>query len=267
MRTKIQLFDLAWSALESHRVLAVSNSGQVEKCTPPPGVAESTGVDYGPIVGVVCPKDAGAVAFPIDVSFPARLGAVGVSIALAVPRHGVPVVVGPDHLELHPQIDVHTMFDLGLRSLGSPTPPPDRPLIELLDRIWLDRILSVTLAADLGFPPGWPHLGSLHPALPSLTSPDRLGRIRAGFNSTWESLRHQVAGSRLRWTGMPPGVAAWLDEGAFARWCLADTPDPGVVIGDLSELLDPPLLERIVDALDGDLHLVAVDSSRHQSEL
>ncbi len=267
MNTRNQLLDLARAALRSDTVLAVDADGHLTRCDPPPGLSEATAVDYGPIVGVVCPAGARAVAYPIDVALSTPPGRVGASIALAVPRHGNPIVTGPDHPELNPGIDVHTMFDLGLRSLGEPTPPADQPLIELLDRIWLDRVLSVTLAADLGFPPRWPHLGSLHPALPSLTNPDRLPRVRSGFTASWESLRRQVATAHIRWIGLPPRVAEWLDEGAFARWCMADTPDPDDVLDDLTDLLDPRLFERIVESLGIGCRPMAAGSSRHGSEL
>jgi len=261
------LIQLAMSALDSDCVVAITRDDRRVVCEPPHGVMGSTAVDYGPIVGVVCPPEAAAVAYPIDVAATSPGGRIALSIAMVVPRHGESMAVGSDRLELHPYDNPHTIIDLGWRSLAVATPPPEHSLIELLDRIWLDRVLRATLDADLGIPPTWRHLGPLHPALPSLAHPDRLGTVRESFTGTWESLRRQVALARIRWTGMVPSVAEWLDEGSFSRWCIADTPEIDVVLADLAELLDPPVFERVRRVFDPLEPVPAPDRSRQGGEL
>jgi len=253
--------------LQSNCVVAITSDNSRIRCDPPPGVMESTTVDYGPIVGVVCPADALAVAYPIDLAVKFLVERHEISTAVAMPLSGQPVVVGADRLELQPYPNPHTIMDLGLRSLTVATPPPDHSLIDLLDRIWLDRMLRAVLDSDLGIPPTWRHLGQLHPALPSLTHPDRLGTVRKSFTGTWESLRSQVALAHVRWTGMMPSVAGWLDEGSFSRWCIADTPDPEMVVADLAELLDDPVSERIQSVLDPHPAMPAPNRSAHGGEL
>ena len=255
------------SAIGSGGVVAITGDDRRVVCQPPPGVMGSTAADYGPIVGVLCPVGASAVAYPIDASATSRFGCRSSTIALVVPRLGAPIAIASDQRVLHPCDGPHTLIDLGLCSLAIPTPPPEHPLIGLLDRIWLDRVLRATLDADLGIPPTWGHLGSLHPALPSLNHPDRLSIVRKSFTGTWESLRRRVAMAHVRWAGMIPQVAEWLDVGSFSRWCIADTPDVEVVLADLAELLDPPVFQRIEHGLGRQHPVRSPDRSRHGGEL
>ena len=46
-----------------------------------------------------------------------------------------------------------------------------------------------------------------------------------------------------------PSIAGWLDDGSFARWCLADLPEKDTILDDLRDLLDPSVMACIDEAL------------------
>jgi hypothetical protein len=66
-------------------------------------------------------------------------------------------------------------------------------------------------------------------------------------------LRLAAADAALAADGPPcpvgPDVAAWMDDGMFARWLLGSRPDPVDVVVDLVDLLPPPLTRGVVEAL------------------
>ncbi len=242
--------DLAESALESNSVVTTNESGRIVGCESVPPADPASRFDrYGPIVGVRCPPDTTAVAYPLEATVRSPGGILDTRIAVVVPRKGHPVIADAAGHRLCPQTMAAPLIDLGRRAMDLPTAEPDRPLLGLLDRIWLDRMLAAVLDADLGLSPAWRTLASLHPALPHLGDPGRLSTARAQFSTTWAALRQRIVVSQLRWPGMAPDVAHWLDDGSFSRWCIADTPEPVPILRDLDELLDPRDSKRLREAL------------------
>ncbi len=255
MRIVTDPIGLAESALESNSVVTTDESGGFMMYEPIPPADSASHLDrYGPIVGVRCPPGTTAVAYPLKATVRSPGGIVDTRIAVAVPREGHPIIIGQAGHRLRPQTMAASLIDLGRRAMDLPTAGPDRPLIGLLDRIWLDRVLATVLDTDLGLPPSWHTLASLHPALPHLGDPGRLSTARARFSATWAVLRQRIAVAQVRWPGMAPDTARWLDDGSLSRWCLADTPEPVPILRDLDELLDPRVSRRLREALSPATH-------------
>lgn len=138
--------------------------------------------------------------------------------------------------------------DMARRALGAPTPPPPVPCVDLVDLAWLDRCLAAVCAAPCGSPPGWRALSALHPLAagrPVTVAALRTRRARFAGEVDWESVRRLVADGSLAWRSPAPATAAWLDEGAFSRWVLADLPDPDEARHDLCALLDRADAHRV----------------------
>jgi len=237
---------LAESAIESGLAVCADHKGELTSCDSNGGknLAPLPHM-YGPIVCVSCPEGTAAVAYPLEAELISNKSIRSARIALVVPVVGRPVIMSADRRRLYPDTRAATLIDLGLRALGLTTARPTLPLIGLLDRIWLDRVMAAVLDSDLGRPPEWGSLAALHPAMPRCTDPDQLAVVRALFHTRWETLRLRIVAADIRWPGMPPTVAHWLDDGSVSRWCVADTPDPAPILDDLDELLDPAVAERL----------------------
>ncbi|MEM9464394.1 MAG: hypothetical protein AAGA90_03430 [Actinomycetota bacterium] len=191
----------------------------------------------------------------LGVRFGAAVDAVAVTLGpghapvLAVDRWGEAIVVDGDHRNGSLQ-DAPLLLDLARRSMGLATAPPERPVGELVDAVWLDRALRASLDAPLGEPPGWSGLARLHPGGTSgpSTSPEVL-RHRARTAPSWTVLRFQVAEGRARWPPVSAPLARWFDDGSFARHALAALPESEAVLADLFELLRPADAGRVDAAL------------------
>lgn len=149
------------------------------------------------------------------------------------------------------------------RALGLPTPPPPTGTELLWATQWFDALLVG--AAD-GAPArrarrrrSLPALVAQHPAVAAFDhDPARVtvaGLVAAGARlsalRTWTGLRQACAGGRWHDPEVPAAVAAWLDDGAFARWVLGGYPDLAQLRGALGELLAPSALSVLDDALAG----------------
>jgi hypothetical protein len=137
------------------------------------------------------------------------------------------VQVEPPDLD-DPHRCVGRLVDMLRRSLGLPTPPPGFRVDQLTTRLWLHRLLS---AAAAGGALGPEAVEALEPPLPA----------------TWAACREQCALGGWPEIGVPPEVAAWMDEGVFAREALASFPDPFDALVDLAELLPRGTWVRLVE--------------------
>ena len=191
------------------------------------------GVRFGPKVD--------ALALPLD----SDNGPV-----LAVDRCGEAVIVDTRRRRT---VDIHgapLLLDLARRSMGLPTAEPDRVVGELVDAVWLDRLLRRTLDAPLGEPPGWVALARLHPGGRSGPPPSpELLRHRADTTPGWHRLQHLIAEGRVRWPPVSAVLAHWFDPGSLSRHAFSVLPDPDTVLGDLYELLRPADALRVEAAL------------------
>ncbi len=255
MTTSQEMIDLGETVARSGEAVAIV-AGRQLMLSPSnrPGHPASFSSDYGPVVGVVCPPGTTAIAYPLDVSVRSGPASQSTLIAVVVPRAGRSLIIDRSaNRQLHPTTEVAPLIDVGRRAMRIPTPPPDGQPIDLLDRIWLDRVMTTVLDAGLGAEIRWPVVAALHPVCgsrPQRSHPTPVAR--AQFRVRWRELHALVADSSLRWPSMTPEIAQWLDTGSFSRWCIADTPEPIPILTDLEELLDPAVHQQIEACLRPD---------------
>lgn len=158
---------------------------------------------------------------------------------------------------------VGTLPDLCRRVLGLPTEaaPPSSALLFVL--AWFDR--AVEAWGDPGqqhLVDAWPRLAALHPAIEPGTDPSTLSDPATLVTAArahaacwpWARLRLEPGGAPL-----PPGnelpshVAAWMDDGFYARWALGAFPSAARLVHDLAGLVAPevraPLLSTVAHLL------------------
>jgi hypothetical protein len=148
------------------------------------------------------------------------------------------------------------LLDLCRRAFGLPTAPPEQPPMTWWAQLWLDALLR-----DAAVEPGrswtWPALMASHPLYDllhpldggdgdGLLGPDRFARaievVVAGYD--WERLR------RAGLVGPNRDLAAWMDEGCFARWTLGTNPDVSDLLAALQSLLPPDVVGPVAAVLD-----------------
>jgi hypothetical protein len=142
------------------------------------------------------------------------------------------------------------------RALELPTPPPPHPPVVWWAVDWLDALLDHA-CRDPGRRWTWGHVSALHPLAGPLPpdSPSSLIAEVAGRGEglDWSGLRLAAADAALDAAGPPcpigPDIAAWMDDGMFARWLLGSRPEPVEVVADLVDLLPRRLTRGIVEAL------------------
>lgn len=120
----------------------------------------------------------------------------------------------------------------------------------------LDPTNGTEAQAELGMGLNWSELAALHPlAEGDSVTPVELLERRVGFETThtWSSLRRaaslQGPNEPLVAPGLTPAVAAWLDDGSFARWVLAGLGDINAAQAGVTAALDPPAAAALHQAL------------------
>lgn len=140
---------------------------------------------------------------------------------------------------------------------GSDTAEPD-PAGRFKAHAELERSPGVGPAgrAKPGMGLDWNQLATLHPlAEGDSVTPVELLERRAGFERThtWSSLRRaaslQGPNEPLVAPGLSPAVAAWLDDGSFARWVLAGLGDINAARAGVTAALDRPVAAALHRAL------------------
>ncbi len=226
------LLELADDLLDRGGALARVRGRPVRLTRADPDPFALLGVRFGPAID--------AVACSLRASSGTAEGPV-----LAVDRCG-DVVVVDGHRCSTGASEAPLVLDLARRSMGLTTAPATRPVRELIDAVWLDRLLRATLDAPLGDPPGWVALARLHPGgrVGPAASPEVL-RHRAATAPSWSRLRHAIADGRARWPPVSGALAQWFDDGSLARHAFAVLPEPDTVLADLTELLRPADAARV----------------------
>ena len=140
------------------------------------------------------------------------------------------------------------------RALGLPTPPPPCGRSAWWAVDWLDAVLDARLPGAVAAP-------GRGPGRPRCTRCRARSRPTARRRSSRTSARD---GAGLDWSAHPapsvgagsgprcpigPELAAWMDDGMFARWLLGSRPDPVDVVVDLVDLLPPAVTRGVVEAL------------------
>jgi len=151
---------------------------------------------------------------------------------------GLEVTAGPEGL----------LLDLCRRAFGLPTAPPDQPPLAWWAQLWLDAILRKA-ALDPGRAWTWPELLAAHPLcdlVDPVDGPDRFARaievVVAGYD--WERLR------QVGLAGPDRELAAWMDEGCFARWTLGLNPDVPDLLAAVRSLLPAEAVGPVAAVLD-----------------
>ena len=152
-----------------------------------------------------------------------------------------------------------TIPDLCRRVLGLPTPPPPASVQVLWSSVWLDRVLQRWCQPHRrrDLVASWAHVAALHPAVGHATELDlrrlaepatvvALARAHS-HQSSWAVLRGHPDLVPLPDGPLDAAVAAWMDDGFFARWSLGAFRPAGEVSAELARLLGSPL----GDQLDG----------------
>jgi hypothetical protein len=121
------------------------------------------------------------------------------------------------------------------RALGVATEPPAVGTGHLFAAMWLHSITDTSATARRRV--GWTEAAALHP-VGSGSACDELVEVAAGLASVvdWPALRKATVEGRWCVPDLEPTVAAWMDEGMFARW----------VMGGVLPI--PELLRRVAEA-------------------
>ena len=111
----------------------------------------------------------------------------------------------------HMALGAGTVLDALKRALGVPTAPPDVPFVG-----WVARMLLMLIVGDA--PRG-------HRRVPWCQLRPSLERYKVlADEGSWERLRGLAAKGAGVLADVTPDVAAWMDEGMFARWAIGGMP-------------------------------------------
>jgi hypothetical protein len=127
-----------------------------------------------------------------------------------------------------------TVGDALRRCLGLPTPPPPCTTEELFNRHWL---LAVLAAGGGTRPMTWRQAAGLHPC--TLLAADLADPC------TWADLRRMTAAGSIAPARLTADLAAWMDDGMFARWVMADLPPAQRLLDELARAQSPGVMRRI----------------------
>ncbi len=156
-----------------------------------------------------------------------------------------------------------TLPDLCRRVFELPTAPAPASTALLWTLVWLDRVLEgwSDPTHRRRLTSSWPDVAALHPAACSAPAmsvrrpvePSELAaraRTHAGA-WPWSRLRAQPGEVHLPDAHVSAEVAAWMDDGFFARWALGSFPPAATLGREVIELLDGPVADRVVRTLRG----------------
>lgn len=148
------------------------------------------------------------------------------------------------------------LLDCLKRCFALPTPPPPVGAGHLLSVLWLGAIIDEVHRAERRLT--WREVTRLHPAAQVMGGCGRAGGhgldlsdlIRVSSSAwSWEALRVQAEAGR--WAGelVPADLAAWMDEGMFARWVLNALPAPDELVARIRPRLAPSTARRLAHAI------------------
>jgi hypothetical protein len=151
------------------------------------------------------------------------------------------------------------LVDVCCRILGLPTPPPPPDSTALWALQWLDGI--VTRVARGERMRGLVAAAHAHPAVELVAQHEprlvdeavgRLVRLGAlmGEQREWPRLRRACADGTWVVDDLAPEGAAWMDDGMFARWVLAEYPSFDDYLAELRTLVPEHTVDGIAQVLD-----------------
>ncbi|HUF34159.1 MAG TPA: hypothetical protein VMN58_13220 [Acidimicrobiales bacterium] len=144
--------------------------------------------------------------------------------------------------------------DVLRRCFGLATPTPEVSVAAHFSVHWLAQVRHHLLVQHGRAT--WGALQRLHPAVQLLQTDPK--HRHADLSSAAQALHTVCPWDKLRWlvierswlgTGVDPTVAAWMDEGAFARHVLTSQPSVGDVATEVMPMLSPSLARRVRAAL------------------
>jgi len=210
-------------------------------------------------VGVVATGKVTVADSEIEAPVPLAPGVTtGIRMCCLVTRDGL---VGwrmtlPDGRSLAQAPTEGRLLDCLRRCLALPTPPPPVGAGQLQSVFWLAAILEEVHRTDRKL--SWREVVRLHPAAELLggfdasadLQPDLPELIRiAGDSWSWELLRQQAVSDRWAKELVSPDLAAWMDEGMFARWILGALPGPDELVARIRPQLVPSAARRLAHAV------------------
>ncbi len=152
--------------------------------------------------------------------------------------------------------------DMCRRALGLPTPAPDpspdQSVAGLLARWWIDEVLD--RADRTPGPFTWATVAAAHPLAQAVASEGDQTPTRQGLESAgrlwvranpWSHLHERACAGSDAVGGLGPDEARWLDEGSYARWCLALFPELADLVASLASLAPAGVVGAVIDTLDG----------------
>jgi hypothetical protein len=141
-----------------------------------------------------------------------------------------------------------TVSDALRRCLGLATPPPPVGSGELFAAMWLSAIAASSRRLT------WGEAVALHPAMHGSVDggrrrqPEELVSCGRALHRAmpWGELRLRAAsGRRDVGIGVAPDIAAWMDDGMFARWVLGGLPPFPLLLQRCSTVLAAEVLRRV----------------------
>ncbi len=146
------------------------------------------------------------------------------------------------------------------RALGLPTAPPPASTLELWTLAWLDRLVDAAGRADAATAlRSWAQVAELHPAVGPLTGttiglagPAALARAALALAERWPWARLRDDAGVVEAPGHPPSppVAAWMDDGMWARWLLSRLPATEDLLAAVDALLPARLAKDVAAVAD-----------------
>lgn len=146
-------------------------------------------------------------------------------------------------------------------ALGLDTAPPPDGTCLLWATVWLDALLASAAANPTARRRrrSLEALVALHPVVAAFDLDPAAVRLpdlvaegnRLATWRDWSQLRRACAARLWPHPEIDPATAAWLDDGAFARWVLASWPELDDLRNALEALLAPSAMTAVDDALAG----------------
>jgi hypothetical protein len=229
----------------------------VDDMNPPAPVPGSSGTDPADLVASLVGFDAPAEWEAMAVVVQGRSWALDdrsadprpVRLTHVVDRHGGLASV-IRHAGEEPMVRTETgegrLIDVCRRCLGLTTAPPPSDSTALWALLWLDHLLARAargerlrgLVAAARAHPGVEMVAEHEPKLVDMAA-ERLVRIgrMMGEARNWAHLRRAASAGEWPVENLAPDGAAWMDDGMFARWVLAEFPLLDEYLEELDRLL------------------------------
>jgi hypothetical protein len=183
-------------------------------------------------------------------------------------RHGAGLTAMPSQPE-------GTVADACRRALRLDTAPPPPTTVGLWTRCWLDRVVDALAGSRGGAagPPTWRDIARLHPASSAgdtrgpgvgrRPNPRALAGATRALADAWPWARLRAEPGVVDVPGPVPSarMAAWMDDGMWARWLLAAFPALDDLVDAACTLLAPDLARAAREVVEASIGPAASPST------